>query len=409
MLRICLTLLSCAFLACGGSGSKQEKTVVARSSAASSYSPENVNGDFYRRYSGTIAGQRVVLQLHRFAGAYSGSYQYIDQGKVIRLSQDSASGSRVAFSEYPPEAAGNTQAHLVLEIGDGLLSGEWLSPAGDKRQPVRLQEDYPQGASRLLAAHLDDTAYLIEGKSVPFATTTYRYLLPATREPGFAGRSLIGLLANRQTPADDVDQVLRGEAGTYFERYRRETKPMLEGLGQEDTGAMFAFNYSSEKSIEVLYNDRNWIVVRELSGEYTGGAHGYYASEFLNVDVEGARLWTLKDIVTDTNALRPLLNDAAINYFKLKPGASGMANRLLVDEVPTTDNIFISATGVSFVYNPYEIASYADGEILLFLPYTKLSPQLTDAFRTRMQLGVRAGVAMLTSGAQSRAHARSRF
>jgi len=149
-------------------------------------------------------------------------------------------------------------------------------------------------------------------------------------------------------------------------------------------------------------------VVRNLSGEYTGGAHGYYASSFLNVDVEGSRLWTLADIVSDSNALRPLLNDAAINYFRLKPG-SGMSNRLLVDEVPTTGNVFLSATGVSFVYNPYEIASYADGEIMLFLPYTKLSSLLTDAFRARMQLGTRAGVAMLSSEPHPDAHAGTRL
>jgi hypothetical protein len=406
MLRYCLLLIPLVLAACGNKGNRATGRTAASSSVATTYSPENTTGDFYRRYSGTIAGQPVVLQLHRFAGSYSGSYQYVAQGKMIRLSQDETTADRIVFTEYPPEAAGNQQAHLLLSIGEKNLSGEWVSAAGDKRQPVTLQEAYPQGSARLLAAHLDDTAHLIEGKALPFATASYRYLLPATQEPWFVGRSLIGLLANRQTPADDVDQVLRSETDTYFERYRHETLPMLQE--NMDTSAMFAFNYSTEKSVEVLHNDRNWIVLRDLSGEYTGGAHGYYASSFVNIDVEGARLWALRDIVSDTNALRPLLNDAAINYFKLKPG-SGMANRLLVDEVPTTANIFISATGISFVYNPYEIASYADGEIMLFLPYTKLSSLLTDAFRNRMGLGTRAGVASNFPSVHSRANAPSRL
>jgi hypothetical protein len=100
-------------------------------------------------------------------------------------------------------------------------------------------------------------------------------------------------------------------------------------------------------------------------------------------------------MVIDTAALRPVLNDAAIAYFKLKPG-EGMEQRMLVDEVPPTANVYLSNTGLTFVYNPYEIASYADGQISLFLPYKKLMPFLTPEFKERMKLTERAGVAMLS-------------
>ena len=90
-----------------------------------------------------------------------------------------------------------------------------------------------------------------------------------------------------------------------------------------------------------------------------------------------------------------MLNDAAIIYFRLKPG-EGMEQRMLVDEVPATGNFYLSSTGLTFVYNPYEIASYADGQIALFLPYKKLMPFLTPAFKARMNLTERAGVAMLS-------------
>lgn len=404
MLRYCLLLLPVIFAACAGNETQRQRTI--RTSAETRYSDANTSGDYYRRYSGTIANQPVVLQLHRFAGRYTGSYQYNNQGKMIRLSQDESRPDRISFTEYPPEAAADSQAHLFLTLQGSGITGEWVSAAGDKRAAVKLQEDYPAGSSRLLASHLDDTATLIEGKAAPFATSSYRYVLPATGDPGFLGRSLIGMLAPRQTPAGDVDATLRAEADEYFARYRRETAPMLQP--ELDSEALFAFNFSTDKEIEVLHNDNDWVVVRNLSGEYTGGAHGYYASSFLNIDVSGSKVWNLREIVADTNALRPMLNDAAIAYFRLKPGA-GMANRLLVDEVPVTDNIFLSATGISFVYNPYEIASYADGEVMLFLPYGKISQLLTEAFRTRMKIGSRAGVALLTSEPKSPGHGRTRL
>jgi hypothetical protein len=63
--------------------------------------------------------------------------------------------------------------------------------------------------------------------------------------------------------------------------------------------------------------------------------------------------------------------------------------------VPATGNVYVGSKGLSFVYNPYEIASYADGQITLFLPYNKLFPLLTPAFRQRMKLSEGAGTAML--------------
>jgi hypothetical protein len=406
MLRYCLLLLPLVLVACSGKGTQGGKGAQGRSGTETSYSGENASGDFYRRYSGTIANQAVVLQLHRFAGSYTASYQYNNQGKMIRLSEDESTPEHISFTEYPPEAAGKDQAHLFLRINGAALSGEWVSAAGDKRFPVKLQEEYPEGSARLRAAHIDDTAELVEGRQAPFATASYHYVLSADNVPGFLGRSLAGMLGDRNTLPENINNSLRGEIDAYFARYRKETAPMLSD--DIDSDALFAFNYSTEKALEVLYNDNGWVVVRNLSGEYTGGAHGYYASGFGNIDVRGARLWNLSDIVTDTNALRPMLNDAAISYFSLKRG-NGMSERLLVDEVPTTGNIFISGTGITFVYNPYEIASYADGEIYLFLPYSKLTNLLTESFRGRMKIGSRAGLAELTSGAHPRIHASSRF
>lgn len=394
MFRYCLLLLPLLLTACSSDGTRPAKAEKGRPAAATSYSEGNTGGDFYRRYSGMIANQPVVVQLHRFAGRFTGSYQYKSQGKLIWITEKERSGDSVFFSEYPPEPAADEQAGLVLAFGTNTLSGSWISAAGDKRLPVMLREEYPDGSSRLLAAHLEDTALLIEGKSAPFASVSYRYLLPEPSSPGFLGRSLIGLFANQQTTASNVEQALQSEVNAYFERYRRETRPLLQE--DPDTATMFAFNFSAAKALEVLYNDNGWVVVRNLSGEYTGGMHGYYSSTFLNIDVSGARSWQAGDVFVDTIALKPMLNDAAISYFQLKPGKA-MANRLLVDEVPPTGNMFITPTGIYFVYNPYEIASYADGEILLFLPYSKLTPLLTEAFRTRMKLGARAGVALRRS------------
>jgi hypothetical protein len=45
---------------------------------------------------------------------------------------------------------------------------------------------------------------------------------------------------------------------------------------------------------------------------------------------------------------------------------------LLVESIPLTDNFGVDGNGITFVYVPYEIASYADGQIERALPWRSL-------------------------------------
>ena len=46
------------------------------------------------------------------------------------------------------------------------------------------------------------------------------------------------------------------------------------------------------------------------------------------------------------------------------------------DSVFVTENVYFTEKGIMFVYNPYEIASYAQGIISIFLSYEKIPKNL---------------------------------
>ena len=69
--------------------------------------------------------------------------------------------------------------------------------------------------------------------------------------------------------------------------------------------------------------------------------------------------------------------------FDMKPEDS-LSSRLLVDTIPFTENFIISETGITFFYNAYEIASYADGDSDYYLSYSQLGDMLKPEFRARM-------------------------
>jgi hypothetical protein len=259
--------------------------------------------------------------------------------------------------------------------------------------PIELKEDYQAGSTRLEAFRIADSVALQpQDAQSPRATDAYAYLLPQEAKGSFLYEALKYQLAPVAAKSEDVESAIKSSMASYFGDYRRTNEHIV--LKPGDQLQAFAFSYTSDQAVYVHYNDDNWLVTELFTSSYTGGVHGNYASSFANIDLAQKRVWKLDEIVTDRSGLRPLLNDAAISYFDLKPG-SGMEKRLLVDEVPPTDNVYIGAKGLSFVYNPYEIASYADGQITLYLPYKKLFPLLSPAFRQRMQLSDQNGVAML--------------
>jgi hypothetical protein len=134
-----------------------------------------------------------------------------------------------------------------------------------------------------------------------------------------------------------------------------------------------------------LFNSDGWLILESFTFSYTGGAHGNYGSNFLNIDLQRGKIWKLNDVIAgDTARLRPLLTEAARKYFRLKPGEK-LGDRLLQLDAPTVaGNFYITPRGLTFVYSPYEIASYAQGSISLFIPYEKLYGMLTPEFSARM-------------------------
>ena len=80
--------------------------------------------------------------------------------------------------------------------------------------------------------------------------------------------------------------------------------------------------------------------------------------------------------------LTPLLNDEARMVYGLPTGT--LSGKLRVDDIPLTENVYITGMGVAFVYFPGVIAPEEEGEICLFLPYGKLTSQLKADFKTRM-------------------------
>ncbi|SDD66394.1 Protein of unknown function [Pricia antarctica] len=128
----------------------------------------------------------------------------------------------------------------------------------------------------------------------------------------------------------------------------------------------------------VVYEDEKILTLELNSYVFTGGAHGYSAKRILNFDKKrGVELenWQLfrnrKDFQQFAEAKfreqEAIPAEASINYTGL------MFEK---DSFYLPENIGFTKEGVKLLYNPYEVASYADGPIVLTLPFKEVKRYL---------------------------------
>lgn len=343
-------------------------------------------GDFYRRFTGTIAGKPVVMHLHRMGNWVGGSYSYNAVGIPISLTSwnDATPGNDVVelqeFSEAGPLDETYSYPRLQLTLTDIGADGIWISADSGRRLEVVLKTDYGNGSLRLNTFSLVDSARLLPSRPLPqasFALATVMaeraaddWINAAIRDAAGAGSFSSWLQASRAL------------ANRYFAEYQGSVE--VDTTDPSDLERAM-HNWSAESRATVVMNEVDWLVIKSFSASYSGGAHGNYGSSFIVLDRAGKRQWTLTDVVADTAALAPFLLAAAVDRWRLSPEAP-ITERLLVDAVPVTGNFYLTPTGLGFVYNPYEIASYADGEVHLFIPYKRTLLLLTEEFKQRMKL-----------------------
>lgn len=125
---------------------------------------------------------------------------------------------------------------------------------------------------------------------------------------------------------------------------------------------------------KVIYEDNALLTVELDSYIFTGGAHGYSSKQFLNFDktkgkeLENRQLFINQDEFERFAEIKfreqeKIPMDKSINH------TGFMFEK---DSFHLPENIGFTEKGIQLRYNPYEVASYADGPLELTLPYDEV-------------------------------------
>ena len=146
-----------------------------------------------------------------------------------------------------------------------------------------------------------------------------------------------------------------------------------EGYDEENAW-MFHFEFMREGRFTTACKSRHLQTYSATYSDYTGGAHGMYGIICNVFDLTTGAVVTEQDLFADgyKEGVTALLKQSLAAYL-----AENEVEEDMDFGVPEPyENFAVSEEGVTWTYNPYEIAPYAVGAISLTVAWSDLKPYL---------------------------------
>jgi hypothetical protein len=128
---------------------------------------------------------------------------------------------------------------------------------------------------------------------------------------------------------------------------------------------------------EAIYLKNDYLISIGITTEiFSGGAHGYKSLSFINIDPRTGNIYNTEDLFT------PEFQELVEEKFRLQQNIPEDVNIndtgfwFKNDKFHLPENVGFSEEKVILIYNSYEIAPYAAGEIYLEIPMEEARPFL---------------------------------
>jgi len=152
----------------------------------------------------------------------------------------------------------------------------------------------------------------------------------------------------------DAYNAQAAEDGRSFMEDNREWAGELYDVNPE-----YFYGINQHESYAVQRADGQILSIRGDWNSYTGGAHPNYGVFAINLDPESGRTLTLGDVLTSTDGLHGLLEEALRAKYPDEPFPS--LPEMLAEYTDADFTWTMGYQGLTVYFSPYEIAAYASG------------------------------------------------
>ncbi len=222
----------------------------------------------------------------------------------------------------------------------------------------------------------DTEQVFIDPSNYPIATRTLseQYCAQGTRKESLCQSHTLSYLDSNVSDFPSFMKGVDAYIAPYLKEYKesdlkKEVLSILKELNGDLSGGWY------DKMVFRLFakTPTTYTLSFESNG-YSGGAHGYHRIAYTNIGIKTQKRVTLSDLFLPNYKQR--LHDIALAYYKkahnLKPSQPLEHDGWFKNRFELAENFAITPLGLYFLYNQYEIKSYADGLTDLLLPYGAL-------------------------------------
>jgi hypothetical protein len=185
---------------------------------------------------------------------------------------------------------------------------------------------------------------------------------------------------------DDYSDLTPSEAArrycdNYLQNYLRDTTLVKELYGSDREAAMRWMSYEEISSGRVLYVSDRFLSYAVKFYGYSGGAHGNSSVHNSVIDLTTACPVFLGDLFPEgamDDVAELLRQQLASDQGCSTPEALADLGFFSPSEIDLTDNFYIDDNGITWQYNPYDIAPYAFGIVSVTLTWDQVYPYLLE-------------------------------
>ena len=331
---------------------------------------------WYKMLAGTIDKYPVTMHLHKAGHSYTGYYSYNTQRQPVAVSgDDTTEKGRIRLVAL---AGDDTNEIFSISISNGKAEGSWKkNEAGkalpffavEKKMPIQFSHVFTAGEKKFRPAHKESPAASIELASIwPLGNTEADELV----------KQQVRAVFIEQKTKEDIGKIFLRVRDEFFRTYQEDNK---EAGDSELLEYPHAYLYSFDQKMEIRDYHNNLLNLCTSYYSYSGGAHGMYATSYYVLDLQKKKRVMVNDLFDEKGirALDKLLEKYFRKEYGVPAGESLEEGGLFENSITANENFYITGKGIGFVYHPYEIASYAMGEIEIFIPIKEILPHLKPA------------------------------
>lgn len=144
----------------------------------------------------------------------------------------------------------------------------------------------------------------------------------------------------------------------------------------------YEMEYEAEITVSEVFSNQVYLSIQFQNYLFTGGAHGYGSTFFKNFDLQTGKEITITDFFDDYEGFLIIAEKAFRKRNQIPENESINATGFWFDEefFSLPDTMGVSKNELVFIYNPYDIASYADGPIEFKISKKEAAPFLKKEF-----------------------------